>query len=658
MSSRQRRNNIEGTGLTAVSILLVVTIFVLCFYFLPLDKWEGQDEVIPYEPVRVRLTSAVKSLNDLFTTVDLMDATIDELEKEMEAGNLTSEQLTQMYIDRINAYDKSLGLNSVIALNPSALEDSRELDRERAEGKVRGPLHGIPVIVKANIDVEGMATSAGARILSDMIAPKDAFIVKKLRDSGAVIIGQANMSEFAYATVSSRSTLGGVTHNAYDLTRTPGGSSGGTAVAVTCNFAAAGIGTDTGGSIRNPSSFSNLYGLRPSKGLTSVSGILPLKAYKDSAGPMTRTAEDLALVTEIIAGVDWDDDYTLEVKANALKGDGYGDSLEEDGLEGMRIGYLSYSFRYGSTVPASHVQEMLDRTLEIFTASGAEVVDISDIFTNEMIWSMDSGMNTDTFEYDLNKYLNEKGSAARYKTLRELFYSDFTGTMHMYLDNVTGGGMYFASLFENTYYPYTETASGYERVPGWSRMLTEREKITQLMEENHIDCVMYLNFFDVPEVEQPQIRDPYNPASYDIVFGPKHGLPEISLPMGFASQDSGHPTELPLGLSVFTAFGREETLFRLAFSYEQQAGEDIRRMPETVPALPDERLNQFLDELIYFANDIAEGNHDQAHAVKIRNMMDAIKKAGQVDRNDPYAVYNAAKDLAQAFDIVRMTLGL
>ena len=190
--------------------------------------------------------NASRKLEDLFTTVDLMDATITELQEEMTAGHLTSVQLTEMYIDRIRAYDEKLKLNSIISINPAALSDAAALDQERAEGKSRGPLHGIPIVVKANYDVAGMATSAGSNALAGMIASEDSFVVKRLKEAGAVILAQANMSEYATSGTDSRSTLGGVVHNAYDQTKTPAGSSGGTAVAVTCNFAAAGLGTDTG----------------------------------------------------------------------------------------------------------------------------------------------------------------------------------------------------------------------------------------------------------------------------------------------------------------------------------------------------------------------------------------------------------------------------
>ncbi|MBQ7703700.1 MAG: hypothetical protein IJT40_04920 [Firmicutes bacterium] len=647
------------TGLTVVSILLIAAILVMSFVFLPVGSGAVDEEIDGPLPSLedIKRVSAVKELEGIFTTVDLMDATIEALQSEMAAGNLTSVQLTQMYIDRILAYDKSMDLNSVIAINPSALADANRLDEERAEGKVRGPLHGIPIVVKANIDVEGMATTAGAKILADMIAPEDSFVVKRLKDSGAVILAHANMSEFAYATASSRSTMGGITHNAYDTTRTPGGSSGGTGVAVTCNFAAAGVGTDTGGSIRNPSSLSNIYGLRPSKGLTSVSGILPLRTYKDVAGPMARTAEDMALLTQVMAGNDSGDDYTVEVNATALKGNGYLDELSEDALEGMRIGFLTYSFEYGRSGATDHVQELLDSTLETLSGAGAEIVDISDIITVEKVWSYDSGMYTETFEYDVNRYLAEKGDAAKYKTVREMFYSNFDGSLHMYLKNVTGGFAYFARSFENTRNPYTETVGNYQRVPGWSRMLEERAELTGLLEENDIDAVIYLNYFDVSKVEEPYITEPYNWGAYDIVFGPKHGLPEISLPMGFARTDPSHATELPLGLSVFTGFGREETLFRIAYAYEKQAGESIRRMPAITPALPDENLNAFLRELIFRAYDITDTDYDRAYAGLVQNMLDAVNRAEETDLNDPYAVYDAARTLAEAYDKVIDAIG-
>lgn len=216
---------------------------------------------------------------------------------------------------------------------------------------------------------------------------------------------------------------------------------------------------------------------------------------------------------------------------------------------------------------------------------------------------------------------------------------------------------HFAKYFESTYDPYTETVGDYQRVPGWSKMLEEREQITQLMEENDLDAVMYLNFFDVSMKEEAYITDPYNPAGHDIVFGPKHGLPEISLPMGFAETDAKHDTELPLGLSIFSGFGQEETLIKIAYAYDKQAGDFIRRMPDVAPVLPDERLNAFLTELIHKAYEITDSDFDQAYVGKVQTMVDACKKAEEVNLNDPYAVRDAARALAVAYDDVEKAIG-
>ncbi len=590
------------------------------------------------------------ALEEYFTTVDLMDATITEMQAAMESGSLTSERLTQMYIDRIEAYDKTQDLNSILWINPEALEEAGELDREREEGNVRGPLHGIPVVVKANIDVQGMATTAGARILEDMIAPEDSFVVSQLKNAGAVILGHANMSEFAYATASSRSTLGGNVHNAYDTTKTPAGSSGGSAVAVTCNFAAAGVGTDTGGSIRNPSSFGNIYGMRPSKGLVSVSGILPLKAYKDTAGPMARTAEDMAIMLEAMAGTDQNDDYTLEVDADTMAAGDYAAGLSSNGLNGVKIGYLAYSFEYSST-PNQKVQKMLDNTLAILEGAGAEIVDLSGTLTTGMIDSITAGIYTDTFEYDVNKYLDEKGDAATYKTVSEMLAYNPGGIMHMYLSNLTADYYSLAGSFETTPDPYTRTVGTYKRIMDWQRALDGRAKVTQILEDNGIDAVMYLSFFDTAAKDDSYVEDDPNYAGYDISFGPKLGLPEISLPMGFS--DDG----LPLGLSLFSGFGQEQKLINIAYAYEQQAGDEIRRIPDNMPPLKDEGLNQFVPDMIEKAYELSESRYDPAFRGLVQEMLTACDKAGAVDQSDPYAMYEAAEEIAESYDRIKAILG-
>ena len=609
--------------------------------------------------------TATEELNNLFTTIDLMDATVSSLEEEMEAGNVTSERLTQMYIDRIEAYDAKLGLNSVIAINPGALDDARALDKEREEGKTRGPLHGIPVIVKANLDVKGMATTAGANALADMIADKDSFAVKQLRDAGAVILAQANMSEFAFSAINSRSTFGGITRNPYDIDKTPGGSSGGTAVAITCNFAAAGVGTDTGGSIRNPSSFNNLYGIRPSKGLVSASGILPYYLSKDTAGPMARTAEDMALMLEIMAGSDKNDDYTLEADADALLGDGYSSALQADSLKGMRIGYLENSLlfmgMYGGeslfVVQDEKISDMVNNTIANLRKAGAELVNISEELTSDTLESLKEGIEIETFEYDLNKYLNEKGDAAPYKTLGELAESGTYNVTQMNLNWISIGGDDYAESFEKTKNPYTETVGSYKRDPSWKKMLAGREFVSKVMKDNNLDAVFYLNFFDVAQKELQIVDDKnYNHAEYDMVFGPLFGLPEISLPMGFSNAKGENINELPLGLSIFADFGQEEKLIKIAGVYEKQAGDSIRRSPDLTPALEDEALTAFLSELLDKAYSIDSGKAAKKCGGKYQLMLAACEKAVAVDTKDVYATYEAALTLAEAYDNVKANL--
>ena len=601
--------------------------------------------------------TASQELEDLFTTIDLMDATVSELQAEMEAGHVTSEQLTQMYIDRIDAYDEELKLNSIIFTNPEALNDAKELDKERAEGNLRGPLHGIPIVVKANCEVAGIPVTAGSNSLADMVATEDSFVVKQLKEAGAVILALTNMSEFAQAAGSSRSSLGGYVHNAYDTSKTPGGSSGGTAVAVTCNFAAAGVGTDTGGSIRNPSSLTNIYGIKPTKGLTSTSGVIPLKAYRDTTGPMTRTAEDMALMLEVMAGTDEADDYTLEADADALLGDGYMDGLSADALKGMRIGYLDSSFEYSIEDNGDYsfdsldvkVNVMLERTIAKLRKAGVEFVDLSEQLTKKKIGKLSEGVTTDTFVYDINKYLHDKGDAAPYKTIKEL--RDSSGRfMTMNLGWLLSGLDELSDTFEETENPYTEDIGSYKRIPEWQFVLDGRKQVEKVMKENDVDAIMFMNFFNVAGDEDIIVDARYNKAEYDITFGSKLGLPEISLPMGFATTDKRNPVEMPLGLSLFSSFGQDETLLQIAYAYEQQAGDGIRRMPEQTPALEDEALNAFLTDLIDRAYTASASNTNKKLEGKMQLMLAACKKALEVDSKDPYATYEAAKNLAKAYD--------
>ena len=630
----------------------ILTAFLICMF---LSGCSGNPSAV----LSGKNVTASQELEDLFTTVDLMDATISDLQREMEECHVTSEQLTQMYIDRIEAYDEELKLNSIIFINPEALKEAKELDKERSEGKVRGPLHGIPIVVKANCEVAGLPVTAGSNSLANMVATEDSFVVKQLKEAGTVILAHANMSEFAQAAGTSRSTLGGYVHNAYDTNRAPGGSSGGTAVAVTCNFAAAGIGTDTGGSIRNPSSFNDIYGIKPSKGLTSISGVIPLKAYRDTTGPMARTAEDAALLLEIMAGTDLADDYTLEADADSLLGDGYVNSLSADALKGIRIGYLDSSFQYtvadedGSSYDLvdARVNVNLEKTIANLRKAGADFVDLSEKLPGKKIEKISESISTDTFIYDISKYLHDKGNASPFKTFKELLKSGI-GIMHMNLGMLLSDADDLPDSFEELENPYTEKYGTYNRIPEWKTMLKDRTLVEKIMKDNDVDAIMFMNFFDLPGKEDVIMELRYNKAAYDITFGSKLGLPEIVLPMGFSETAEDPATEMPLGLSLFSGFGQDETLLRIAYAYEQQAGDSVRRMPEVTPALEDTRLNTYLTELIDKAYTISSSKYSSKLEGKVQLMLNACQKAMEVDTKDPCATYEAARNLAEAYDKV------
>jgi Asp-tRNA(Asn)/Glu-tRNA(Gln) amidotransferase A subunit family amidase len=604
--------------------------------------------------------SKTEQLESMFTTLDLMDASIAELTEAMENGSLTSEELVQMYIDRINAYDKSLDLNSIIAINPSALEDAREADKERAEGNVKGRLHGIPIIVKDNYDVAGMATSAGSVALKDSIATEDAAVIKKLKDEGAIILAKANMSEFALSGATSVSSLGGTVHNAYDNTRTAAGSSGGTAVAITSNFAAAGLGTDTGSSIRRPSSFSNLYGLRTSLGLSSRDGVVPLTLDRDVTGPMTRNVEDLALLLDIMSGTDENDAWTADADS-LIPEEGYTSYLNADGLEGKKIGYLMDSFGYYYDMDDNELSEedtvalddkiagMVETAKENLEAGGAELVDISELLPNSFIKGIYNCYYVDTFVTDINSYLAGLGDDAPCKSFTDIlatgqgtgYISDFSSYEAWY-------DYYSTNLREDDY-----LSDSYNYYSSWYDYMVDcmtyyREEVTRILEENGIDAVIFVSQTDVAALEEDATTNAKNnAAAYINAFGPVAGLPEMMLPMGLSETDeeNGYNEEMPLGMSMFTGYGNDETLIEIAYAYEQIA--DVRVAPENLPALVDEDVLAFYNDLTVQikALDATLYTTESYQALSA-----AYTSVEDTDLTDMEQLYDAALTLAKAYD--------
>lgn len=489
--------------------------------------------------------SKTEALSRLFTTADLMDATIEELQAAMESGRLTSVELTQMYLDRIAAYDKALRLNSIISINPAAMAQAAMADTSRAAGG-EGLLLGIPILIKDNLDVAGMATTCGSSSRANAIADADSACVARLRAEGAVILGKTNMSQYAMYGYHSRSTIGGRVHNAYDLSRTPAGSSGGSAVAVTCNFCAAALGSDTGCSVRRPAGFANLYGLRPSYGLISTAGLYPLDKGKDTVGPICRTAEDLAILMDVLAGTDSTDKRTADADS-LLPENGYRTAAAEGSLSGKRIGFLECSFKYQSIKPSSLMSNMIERAKDTFIREGAELADLSKILPD--------------------------------------------------------GTIYCISAYNGPSY---------------------RTRITEILEENKIDAVIYVSQLKLPQKEPVADNSTNSFAFYINIFGPLCGLPEIMVPMGVSDTDYNYPIALPVGLSIFAGYGKDADLIAIAAAFEKAT--DNRVLPQTVPTLPDEKLAAFAEDLADECRQLTATDYEKAGMAQVEKTLKSLQR--------------------------------
>ncbi|MBI4476957.1 MAG: amidase, partial [Acidobacteria bacterium] len=332
---------------------------------------------------------------------DVMEQTIEELQAAVAAGRVTSRQLVDAYLARIDAYDRrGPELTAFISVNPRAAETAAALDKERASRGPRGPLHGIPIVLKDNFDTADMATTGGSIALATHRPPDDAFQVKKLRQAGVVILGKTNLHELAsgYTTISS---LGAQTKNPYDLRRNPGGSSGGTGAAVAANFAVFGMGSDTCGSIRVPSAHNSLVGLRGTEGLSSRDGIIPLSHTQDIGGPLARGVADLAIALDVTVGLDPADPITKASEGRIPNS--YRDLLRADALKGARIGILTEHF--GDAPEDGEVSGIVRKAIAQMASLGAETLEVK---IPEMAGLLRaSGLINAEFKFDLEDYLRQ-----------------------------------------------------------------------------------------------------------------------------------------------------------------------------------------------------------------------------------------------------------
>ena len=477
------------------------------------------------------------------------ERSIPDLQTAQAEGQVTSRGLVDAYLARIAAYDQTgPRLNAIVILNPRAREQADALDRERAQSGPRGPLHGIPVLVKDNYDTVGMPTSGGALGLATMQPTTDAFQVKRLREAGAVILGKTTMHELA-AGITTISSLTGQTRNPYDLMRAPGGSSGGTGVAVAASFAAAGMGSDTCGSIRIPAANQNLVGMRVTRGLSSRTGVMPLSDTQDVAGPLARTVTDLAIMLDATVGVDADDAVTAEGAAHVPKS--YRDTLTVGRLKGARIGVLRALV--GTAPEDEEVGDLLRKALDAMKPHGAEVIDVVVPGLDNLL--RDSSVIGDEFKFDLAAYLARHPNAP-VKSLGEIIER---GLHHDALDQ----------SFRLRNAPEKKETEHYRQALLKRRAL--RGAVEVALAAQRVDVLAYPTLRRKPAlIGEAQLGT-------NCQLSATTGLPAISMPAGFTVDG------LPVGLELLGAAFSEPALLGMAFAWEQAAS--TRRAPFSAPPL-------------------------------------------------------------------------
>ena len=491
---------------------------------------------------------------------ELDEKTIAELQEGIRSGGLTARSIAEKYLSRITAIDKQgPRLNSVIELNPEALTIADALDAERKAKGPRGPLHGIPILIKDNIDTfDQMSTTAGSLALEGSIAPRDAFIVQKLRGAGAVILGKTNLSEWANFrsahSTSGWSGRGGLTRNPYALDRNPCGSSSGSGVAVSANLCSVAIGTETDGSIVCPATANGIVGIKPTLGLVSRSGIIPIAHSQDTAGPMARTVADAAILLGVLTGIDPRDAVTRE--SNGKYFTDYTRFLDPNGLRGARIGVARKYFGY-----SDEVDRLINDAIEAMKRSGAIVIDPVNLAQSKEYEDSELKILLYEFKHDINKYLAELGPQARFRSLKEIIeFNEKNRSREM---------PYFGQeLFIRAEEKGPLTSPEYLKALEHNHRLSRTEGIDAVIAKDHLDAII------APTGGPSWTTDLLNGDHFtggSSTPAAVAGYPNINVPAGFIHK-------LPVGISFFGAAYSEPTLIKLAYAFEQATRH--RRAPQ------------------------------------------------------------------------------
>ena len=503
--------------------------------------------------------------------IPLHEATILDIQKAFDQGTLTSEELVGMYLKRIEKYDQQgPALNSILTLNEEAITEARKLDIERSKTGPRSLLHGIPIIPKDNFDTADMPTTGGFKGLKDSIPVRDAFTIRRLRESGAIILAKSNLDEFNSGS-SGTSGLGGQVLNPYNLSKVPGGSSAGSGAAIAAVFGQVGLGTETGSSIRNPSTKNNLVGIASTNGLVSRAGIVPSSIILDRAGPMARSVTDAAIVLQYMAGMDAADLTTI-ASVGKMPVNGYYSFLDEDALKGSRIGVLRANF--GSDPEDAEALSQIDKAIDSLAEGGATLLDpipVGSIDMFEMLRTV-SGSSGERAEA-MNHYLAGRGPDVPVKTMREIVDSGLAlGKLQERLEE---------SLREEPMY----------RNPDYANFVRNREAFKKLViswfKNYELDAIVYpyqtKPVYTIAQAapNQGETRPEFN--NYDVMgrgtrMSTATGFPGITVPAGFTASDG-----MPVGLEFLGRPFDEGKLIGICFAYEQ--GYSKRKLPSITPPL-------------------------------------------------------------------------
>ena len=482
---------------------------------------------------------------------ELDELTITEIQQGLQSGKYSAKQLVEKYTDRINDIDrKGPTLRSVIELNPDAEAIAATLDRERKEGRVRGPLHGVPILIKDNIDTaDRMMTTAGSLALVGAKPAKDASVARKLRDAGAVILGKTNLSEWANFRSSKSSSgwsgRGGQTKNPYALDRNPCGSSSGSGVAAAANLCAAAIGTETDGSVVCPSSANSLVGIKPTVGLVSRAGIIPIAHSQDTAGPMARSVTDAAILLSVLTGEDARDPMTKESRGKAAPD--YTKFLDKDGLRGMRLGVARKHFGF-----SDRVDKLMNDLIAEMKKLGAVFVDPADIPTTGKFDASELEVLLYEFKADLNAYLAGLGPQSPVRSLKDIIaFNERNRDREM---------PYFGQdTMEKAEAKGPLTSKPYLAALRKNHLLTRTQGIDFVMKQHNLDALI------APTGGPPWPTDWLNGDHFTGGYSSASavaGYPHVTVPAGYVFG-------MPVGLSFFGGAYSEGKLIKMAYAFEQ-----------------------------------------------------------------------------------------